>query len=62
MSDRKYRHRGYQDDDRDRDREPQQAPSARRPTVSAAMTTPRGDVVSAPRQRWRSGAPVAARK
>ena len=49
MSDRKYRHRGYQDDDRDRDREPKQRPE--RPKTDGVRRyddAPRGRGLGAP--------------
>ena len=48
MSDRKYRHRGYQDDDRDRDREPQKRQHEKTDGVRRYDSAPRGRGLGAP--------------
>ena len=48
MSDRKYRHRGYQDDDRDRDRETQKHQRPKTDGVRRYDSAPRGRGLGAP--------------
>jgi len=48
MNDRKYRHRGYQDDDRDRDREPQRPQRPKTDGVRRYDDAPRGRGLGAP--------------